>query len=268
MGRLQMSWRCSSRKGYIQIWTHILNTKLHYYDPICCESVSSTCTQKWVCLRVWVEACVWAYVIVTISFRSIGCFVHDYTHPHFRPSHTHTHNFTLTYISCLPINLVIIPIRPAVPCSINMMASKFAYVSKLLKVVKEKFRRPNLFNDKLCFPPITDCPTEYSSDPDWFWALADKNYRNKRHWCLIAEITGVEMHHYVHLQLRDRDGNDTFVKLIPSPDPKKDREIFLLGHTVAILYAERYGFNDSSVGVRVEDRGNIMVSLTPNPVVV
>ncbi len=109
------------------------------------------------------------------------------------------------------------------------------------------------------FPSFNACPEFEDMDFNYYHTLGGDFYRPNRHWCLLAEITQVENFIRLRLLVKDRGGSTfpiAFYLNGQGPDPSQ----FKLGHTVAILYAHRHGFLDTTVGIRQEERSTFQVS--------
>jgi hypothetical protein len=116
----------------------------------------------------------------------------------------------------------------------------------------------NLRNQRI-FPVFADCP-EQEVNLDFYDVIDGDFLKPKRHWCLLAEITKIDIAFRVTLTLRDKAGvelpmfvliQDRHGNVWTRPgDLNKNKEQYRVGHCVAILYPHRQDFLDEVVGIR------------------
>ena len=84
-----------------------------------------------------------------------------------------------------------------------------------------------------------------------------------RHWVFLCEITEnislIRPHYFV----KDREGTKTQVVFYLDNKNKAQfdsiRDKFIIGHTLAVFYADGHHFLDGSFGLRVEDVSTVKV---------
>lgn len=130
--------------------------------------------------------------------------------------------------------------------------------------------RINSFRNQRNFPPFLQCPEnplssvfyEYNSDilgPDYNATTLGQ----KRHWCLLGEITHVMQIGRIRVEVRDRTGQVFPVAFYLDTGPPLDVRTFKVGYTIAVLYAKRHQFLDGTIGVREEELDNFKVTAIP-----
>jgi hypothetical protein len=111
------------------------------------------------------------------------------------------------------------------------------------------------------FPPFHDLPEENDVSLEFYQSVDGFSYRPRKHWCFLAEIIKVEK--FLRLRLIVKDKADNTVPIAFHTD---DRGLELgppyaqEGSTVALVYAEKHGFLDFSVGIRHESPTAIKVN--------
>ena len=119
-------------------------------------------------------------------------------------------------------------------------------------------RRSQTFPDFPSLPGEKDIDLEY-----WEYSQGIVN-QPRKHWCLLAEVVSVVHFHRLRLVVKDKSGNTLPIVFHTDRHP---RHLTLPsvqeGHTVAVLYAERHGLLDMTVGIRHEERGFLHVGTHP-----
>ncbi len=113
--------------------------------------------------------------------------------------------------------------------------------------------------DERIFPTFSHCPDEGGIDPN-FYTLIDGISKPNRHWCLLTEIVKIENIIRLPLLTKDSSGEAFRVAFYLDGFIKLDLSKFKVGYTIAILYAQQYGFLDSSLGVKQEDASTFKVN--------
>ena len=108
------------------------------------------------------------------------------------------------------------------------------------------------FRDREIFPNFADLPNTGS-----FHGSLDKSANTNqppKHWCFLGEITGFTS--VVHRVLELVDLEDKKLQLHFYTDQRGrevDADKLRIGHTVAVLYAQRHGFVHGAHGIRHEN---------------
>ena len=95
-----------------------------------------------------------------------------------------------------------------------------------------------------------------------FWECRNGvSFRPKKHWCLLAEINEVFELENLVLQVRDRSANCIPIVCNTEHQGREYPEAFQRkGFTVAVMYAEKFNFEDSSAGIKLENSNMLRVS--------
>lgn len=116
---------------------------------------------------------------------------------------------------------------------------------------------PQSFEDREHFPAFKDLPGEHAWD-DRYLAGAT----NRKHWCLLGEIIQAETIGRPRIVAKDFTGNQFTVVFHPDDEDDMPRLLgkFHRGNTIAIMEPLVHVFPDRTLGVRVEDSDEVLVS--------
>ncbi|RDA95113.1 hypothetical protein CP533_2140 [Ophiocordyceps camponoti-saundersi (nom. inval.)] len=106
--------------------------------------------------------------------------------------------------------------------------------------------------DNKAFPDLFALPYQHVVDFS-YWAPVDNFMFNpKRHWCFLGEVISETFSQRLEVYVKDRSG-----ALAPIAFDTSElglgfvrRGEMKIGHTIAILYPEKFIFDDSTVGIR------------------
>ena len=115
--------------------------------------------------------------------------------------------------------------------------------------------------DERTFPTFKSCPDDSDIDLNLYTTADGFSFRPKRHWCLLAEITGVSYIIRPRLTAKDNSGVEFPIAFYLEGDSTAlDLSSLRKGYTIAILYPQQHGFLDQTVGIRQEEIGGFKVS--------
>ena len=125
---------------------------------------------------------------------------------------------------------------------------------------------PQSFEDRNFFPSFRECPGEHQWD-DRYFRDADPDDPScaglyRKHWCLLGEIIQAENFIRPRIVAKDNRGKEFVVAFYPDNPSDMPRILknFKAGNTIAIMYALGHGFLDGTIGVRVEETDDALVS--------
>ncbi len=118
-------------------------------------------------------------------------------------------------------------------------------------------------NNERDFPTLGKCPTEYKCHDYYHRRRDPKTWLVDKHWCFLGEIKSV-----VLSSSREDDhsctvfdGISTFKILFDLDHPDLfNPDALKVGHTVAIMYAHMYRYENGELGIRADHSDEIMVS--------
>jgi hypothetical protein len=139
--------------------------------------------------------------------------------------------------------------------------------------------------DARAFPSFASCPHEGGIPHTYYREREDGIYRPSRHWCFLGEITESSALFRLQLSVQDKEGQTVPIWFHLDRDPPPIRSMILptggsgsaglpdhrnlphdlidSGNTVAVLYAQRHPFFDSTIGLRIEDADAVQVRRIP-----
>ena len=119
---------------------------------------------------------------------------------------------------------------------------------------------PGLRNTR-AFPSFPICPAYDDTDTRYSDDEATGNGEITRHWCLLAEITSVEIFVRLRLECKDKSGNEFIIAFyLENGDKPPNTSQYKVGRTIAILYAHKHTFLDKTRGVRQDNMDAVQVS--------
>lgn len=128
--------------------------------------------------------------------------------------------------------------------------------------------KPQSFEDRNFFPSFRDCPGEHVWDERYFRDLDPNDPEgpgvNRKHWCLLGEIIQADTFLRPRIVAKDYKGDQFVVAFYPDRENDMPRLLkhFKVGNTIAIFYPLVHFFLDGSIGVRVEESDEVIVSIT------
>jgi hypothetical protein len=113
------------------------------------------------------------------------------------------------------------------------------------------------------FPSFSNLSDLYNPSLD-YWCENYGVLHISRDWALIAEVTDVAFFIRPHFEVRTRDGEVFRISFYPEtpPLPGFDVSSVQVGHTFALLHAERKTFMDMTEGIRLENLSSCWVFKT------
>lgn len=120
---------------------------------------------------------------------------------------------------------------------------------------------PTSLRNPLHFPSFTACPLFANLDLNYYHTLDGTNYQQSRHWCFLGEVLEVEYSLRLRLVVRDITGIQIVVAFYLNDNFAKQPRGVRVGDTIAVLYANQWGFMDGTVGFRIENAVVVQVCL-------
>lgn len=127
--------------------------------------------------------------------------------------------------------------------------------------------KPQSFEDRGFFPSFRDCPGERVWDERYYEEAVPGHPESagtyRKHWCLLGEIIHAESFIRPRLVAKDYKGDEFVVGFYPEDESDMPRLLkdFKVGNTIAIFEAEVHVFLDGTLGVRVEESDEVLVSV-------
>lgn len=113
--------------------------------------------------------------------------------------------------------------------------------------------------DEHYFPAYANLRNEYCIGYPVNNANKARTLRPNRHWCLLAEVVRVRKIFNMILTVKDKNGQQ-FLVYFPDKGSWERFEHIQEGHTVAVMYADKYLALDGNDGVRVDRDSTAKVS--------
>ena len=130
-----------------------------------------------------------------------------------------------------------------------------------------KRAEPQSFEDRNFFPSFHERPHEFDWDDRYYEDMDPDDPSSalvyRKHWCLLGEIVEAEVFLRARIVAKDHQGRLFVVAFYPENPADMDRVMknFCVGNTIVIMYALKHWFLDGTIGVRVEETDDVLVSI-------
>lgn len=105
------------------------------------------------------------------------------------------------------------------------------------------------------FPSFHELPTnpKQQLDTTFYGMYGDRVFLPYHHWVFLCEIESSETWLRPRFFIKDCTGKQTHVMFYLDNHVKFDYGSYVVGHTLALFYADFHGFLDGTSGIRMED---------------